>query len=130
MYLKSMSFIHKSWLDLGLDQNYRYYHIPTMNSEINAPTGVTNQRETAIAWRKSTGKPLHRAIVWGDSRNKNMTSRYEMALRRDGLDGQKDDDAITRLRELWAIFKLNIHSAASDSNHAGRVFSYRRIFQL
>ena len=26
--------------------------------------GITNQRETTIAWRKSTGDPLYNAIVW------------------------------------------------------------------
>src|ERR1041385_243440 len=26
--------------------------------------GITNQRETVVAWDARTGKPLHRAIVW------------------------------------------------------------------
>lgn len=26
--------------------------------------GITNQRETTVLWQKSTGKPLHNAIVW------------------------------------------------------------------
>jgi len=30
--------------------------------------GITNQRETVVAWDRSSGKPLHRAIVWQDSR--------------------------------------------------------------
>ena len=30
--------------------------------------GITNQRETVIAWSRSTGQPLHRAIVWQDRR--------------------------------------------------------------
>lgn len=30
--------------------------------------GMTNQRETFVAWRKSTGEPLHPAIVWQDRR--------------------------------------------------------------
>ncbi|MCU1390112.1 MAG: glpK [Ilumatobacteraceae bacterium] len=30
--------------------------------------GITNQRETAVAWSRSSGKPLHRAIVWQDRR--------------------------------------------------------------
>jgi glycerol kinase len=30
--------------------------------------GITNQRETAVAWHPATGKPLHRAIVWQDRR--------------------------------------------------------------
>lgn len=30
--------------------------------------GITNQRETAVAWDRTTGKPLQRAIVWQDRR--------------------------------------------------------------
>jgi glycerol kinase len=30
--------------------------------------GVTNQRETAVAWDRGTGATLHRAIVWQDRR--------------------------------------------------------------
>ncbi len=36
-------------------------------SEI-AAMGITNQRETTIVWNRSTGKPLHNAIVWQDRR--------------------------------------------------------------
>ena len=30
--------------------------------------GITNQRETTGLWRRSNGKPIHRAIVWQDRR--------------------------------------------------------------
>ncbi|UCV30060.1 glycerol kinase GlpK [Ferribacterium limneticum] len=30
--------------------------------------GITNQRETTVLWDRSTGEPLHRAIVWQDRR--------------------------------------------------------------
>src|SRR5579863_1401297 len=33
-----------------------------------AAIGITNQRETTIVWERSTGKPLHHAIVWQDRR--------------------------------------------------------------
>jgi glycerol kinase len=33
-----------------------------------AAVGVTNQRETAVVWDKKTGKPVHNAIVWQDTR--------------------------------------------------------------
>ena len=36
-------------------------------SEI-AAIGITNQRETAVVWEKSTGKPVFNAIVWQDTR--------------------------------------------------------------
>ena len=34
--------------------------------------GITNQRETTLAWRKSTGEPLHNALVWQDTRTQNI----------------------------------------------------------
>ena len=30
--------------------------------------GITNQRETVVAWDPSTGEPVHRALVWQDRR--------------------------------------------------------------
>ncbi|HEX4808872.1 MAG TPA: glycerol kinase GlpK [Bryobacteraceae bacterium] len=30
--------------------------------------GITNQRETTLAWHRSTGKPIYNAIVWQDTR--------------------------------------------------------------
>lgn len=30
--------------------------------------GLTNQRETTLVWSKSTGAPLHNALVWMDVR--------------------------------------------------------------
>jgi glycerol kinase len=33
-----------------------------------AAVGVTNQRETTIVWERSSGKPIHNALVWQDTR--------------------------------------------------------------
>ncbi|ONM47029.1 glycerol kinase GlpK [Nocardia donostiensis] len=33
-----------------------------------AAVGVTNQRETTVVWERSTGAPIHNAIVWQDTR--------------------------------------------------------------
>ena len=33
-----------------------------------AAIGITNQRETTVAWDVTTGRPLHNAIVWQDTR--------------------------------------------------------------
>jgi glycerol kinase len=34
--------------------------------------GVTNQRETTVAWDRRTGEPLCNAIVWQDTRTKDL----------------------------------------------------------
>lgn len=33
-----------------------------------AAVGITNQRETTVLWDRRTGRPLHNAIVWQDTR--------------------------------------------------------------
>jgi glycerol kinase len=42
--------------------------------------GITNQRETTVVWDRRTGRPLHNAIVWQDTR----TDRIASALEREG----------------------------------------------
>lgn len=34
--------------------------------------GLTDQRETTVVWSKSTGLPLHKAIVWMDARTSSI----------------------------------------------------------
>ncbi|POS76343.1 glycerol kinase [Diaporthe helianthi] len=34
--------------------------------------GITNQRETTVVWDKTTGEPLHNAIVWPDTRTAHL----------------------------------------------------------
>ncbi|MBV9921936.1 MAG: glycerol kinase GlpK [Pseudonocardia sp.] len=39
--------------------------------------GITNQRETAVVWDKTTGRPLYNAIVWQDTRTDRIASKLE-----------------------------------------------------
>jgi glycerol kinase len=39
--------------------------------------GITNQRETTVVWNRRTGRPLHNAIVWQDTRTDRIASRLE-----------------------------------------------------
>lgn len=45
-----------------------------------AAIGITNQRETAIVWDRTTGRPIHPAIVWQDRR----TAAYCDSLKEKG----------------------------------------------
>ena len=45
-----------------------------------AAIGITNQRETTVLWERSTGRPVHNAIVWQDRR----TAEHCRALKADG----------------------------------------------
>src|ERR1700751_1696825 len=42
-----------------------------------AAIGSTNQRETVVVWARSTGKPIHPAIVWQDRRTAAQCSALE-----------------------------------------------------
>ena len=42
-----------------------------------AAIGLTVQRETCLLWDKTTGKPLHKAIVWQDRRTADMCDRLK-----------------------------------------------------
>uniref|UniRef100_A0A0G4HCM2 glycerol kinase n=1 Tax=Chromera velia CCMP2878 TaxID=1169474 RepID=A0A0G4HCM2_9ALVE len=39
--------------------------------------GIANQRETVVAWDKTTGKPLHNAIVWLDTRTQSLVDDFK-----------------------------------------------------
>ena len=45
-----------------------------------AAIGITNQRETTVLWERTTGRPVHNAIVWQDTR----TDQLCQALAMDG----------------------------------------------
>ncbi|MFF5251884.1 glycerol kinase GlpK [Streptomyces leeuwenhoekii] len=44
--------------------------------------GITNQRETTVLWDRVTGKPVHNALVWQDTRTASLCGRLG------GTDGQ------------------------------------------
>ncbi len=55
-----------------------------------AGMGITNQRETTILWDRATGKPVHPAIVWEDTRTsarcRSLRGKYGAVVReRTGL---------------------------------------------
>ena len=40
-----------------------------------AAVGITNQRETAIVWDRTSGEPVYNAIVWQDTRTQDIVDR-------------------------------------------------------
>jgi glycerol kinase len=43
-------------------------HKSSLTVQDLAAVGITNQRETTLLWDRDTGKPVHNAIVWQDTR--------------------------------------------------------------
>ena len=71
-----------------------------------AAVGITNQRETVIAWNKSTGKPIYNAIVWQCRR----TADYCKSLERDGhsdkireITGLRPDPYFSGTKIKWIL---------------------------
>ena len=61
-----------------------------------AAIGITNQRETVVAWDRATGEPLCNAIVWQDRRTEPLCA----ALREAGHAGSQVLSAWLALRRL------------------------------
>lgn len=47
-------------------------HTPGVDPREIRAVGLTNQRESAAAWSRSTGKPLGHSVVWQDARAKDL----------------------------------------------------------
>lgn len=115
--------------------------------------GITNQRETVVAWDRKTGEPLHRAIVWQDRRTagrcRTLEAEYgvEWIAAKSGLvwdpyfSGSKiewllsqvpglaeqaaDGDVIFGTIDSWLIYKLTSGIAVvTDHTNASRTLLY------
>jgi glycerol kinase len=100
--------------------------------------GITNQRETVVAWDPRTGEPVHRALVWQDRRTAARCEELRAAghealvRRRTGLvidpyfSGTKIEwlcrnveaarDAVFGTTDSWLVFKLTGRHVTDYSN--------------
>ncbi|HCS17920.1 MAG TPA: glycerol kinase, partial [Erythrobacter sp.] len=113
-----------------------------------AAIGITNQRETVVAWDRESGDPLTRAIVWQDRRTAQFCAGMKdygheaEVQRRTGLlldpyfSGTKmrwmldNDEAVRgaaqtgRLAfgtvESWLVYKLSGGDHVTDASNASR----------
>ncbi len=46
-----------------------------LNSKNIEAVGITNQRETAVVWDRTTGEPVYNAIVWQDTRTQKIVDK-------------------------------------------------------
>lgn len=94
--------------------------------------GITNQRETIVAWDKRTGEPLSKAIVWQDRRTADMCD----ALKARGLEpmvqaktGLLLDPYFSGSKIGWMLANWPAVAAAGDNLAFGTIESYL-IFRL
>ena len=84
-----------------------------------AAIGITNQRETVVLWERSTGRPLHHAIVWQCRRTASMCDR----IRQEGFDrilrqktGLVTDAYFSGTKIAWLLEK--VPGARERAEHA------------
>ncbi|MGB0499101.1 MAG: FGGY family carbohydrate kinase, partial [Rubricella sp.] len=74
---------HSGWVEHDADEIWKTTEQATRDALAGAgiaaddiaAIGITNQRETVVVWDRTTGKPVHRAIVWQDRRTSDITHR-------------------------------------------------------
>lgn len=84
--------------------------------------GITNQRETVVLWDRTTGTPIHRAIVWQDRR----TAGFCDELRSRGLEktfrkktGLVIDPYFSASKVKWLLDNIpGLRKRAEDGNIA------------
>jgi glycerol kinase len=67
-----------------------------------AAVGITNQRETTVLWDRRTGRPVHNALVWQDTRVDPMVAEFA----RDGGQDRFRDRTGLPLASYFSALKL------------------------
>lgn len=86
-----------------------------------AALGITNQRETVVAWDRETGEPLSRAIVWQDRRTAPMCDALRAAGHEDMVrerTGLLLDPYFSATKMRWLLDNVPAVAAAAQ---AGRL---------
>ena len=125
----------------------------TVKSEKDFSLCLTNQRETAVVWNKTTGKPIANAVVWQDTRGAELCrqlraeGKSEMVMAKSGLlidpnfsasgikwlldhvEGARqqaeNDELLMGTIETWLIWKLTGGKVhATDYTNASRTMLF------
>lgn len=92
--------------------------------------GITNQRETIVLWNKRTGLPVHRAIVWQDSRTsercENLKSDKEISAYIHKNTGLVVDSYFSASKIEWLLIhcKKAIEALKNNELMAGTIDSW------
>jgi glycerol kinase len=86
-----------------------------------AAVGITNQRETVVVWDRSTGEPIHRAIVWQDRRTADVCDRLRSEGREPTIHAKTGlllDPYFSATKFAWILDRVPGARAAAE---AGRL---------
>ena len=118
-----------------------------------AAIGITNQRETVVAWNKATGEPLSNALVWQDRRTADFCTQLRDAGHEEEVQHAtgllldpyfsgtkmrwlvKNEPAVAAAAkagtlalgtvESWLVFKLTGGALLTDASNASRTLLMR-----
>ncbi|KAN0030443.1 hypothetical protein ACTA71_009081 [Dictyostelium dimigraforme] len=79
--------------------------------------GITNQRETTIVWDKKTSKPLNNAIVWCDTRTKDLVNYFNNKANK--LIDEKDIKSNFQIDDAESSFKEECDNISTSSRSSG-----------
>jgi glycerol kinase len=86
-----------------------------------AGIGITNQRETTLLWDPTSGKPLHNALVWQDTRVTELVAEYSQE---DGQDRFRAKTGLplasyfSALKLQWLLDNVPNARAMADAGEA------------
>jgi glycerol kinase len=89
--------------------------------------GITNQRETVVAWDKASGEPLHRAIVWQDRRTADFCTRLREGGHETDVQARTGlllDPYFSATKMRWLIDRAPGVRAAGDRLALGTIESW------
>lgn len=83
-----------------------------------AGIGITNQRETVVAWDRETGEPLTRAIVWQDRRTAPFCAELRAGGHEEDVQRQTGlllDPYFSGTKMRWMLDNVDAVKAASET---------------
>ncbi|MGY6550381.1 MAG: glycerol kinase GlpK [Erythrobacter sp.] len=99
-----------------------------------AAIGITNQRETVVAWDKASGEPLTRAIVWQDRRTEPLCAALRDAGHEDAVQqrtGLRLDPYFSGTKMRWMLDNVpEVRSAAERGTLAFGTVESWLVFKL
>jgi glycerol kinase len=84
-----------------------------------AAIGITNQRETAVLWNRKTGTPIHKALVWQDTRVDGDVAEFSRNGGQDRFRGKTGLPLATYFSGLKIRWILNNVHGARELAEAG-----------
>lgn len=116
----------KGWISHNLNEIQYNLHKLVKNALVNCngqkivSVAISNQRETAAAWSRTTGNPLSLAIVWQDNRAKELVKKlsddHHLLSKVKGETGLSLSPYFTASKWAWLLENVQAVKKARQNN--------------